>query len=437
MKYNFIIVFICLAYLSHGQSISSSVISPTGASFKQQNFGLHFSVGEPLNTIIESSNGMISQGVLQMPGQMSGSGNSQNQAAPQITCPTEKIINICAPIANPAQLSFASFEPFDDATAAANIAFEVNETVESITDFTVITQQYVFTDEDGNSTQCEVVYNIANEFRQQPEISQQAPICEGDLFSGVKFGGANYMVYADNGGLKGNLVGVCDQPGLLCPASALGINSSAPGSSKLWITEFITFPDGSVCESTAAALNLDVIAQPTARLSNATTTISVNETINLMEFVSENNSGYWTGDGVISVSTSSGERLWIFSPASVGTTKLYYTVSNQLCKQSYLLVVNTAALIGDKSATINNNNLRLDHIKIFPNPIVDYLTINLNKSSEAYQMQLFDINGALLRNEDLQHTINKIDLRDLNAGTYMVQLLKNGETEEFVKVVKQ
>jgi len=48
------------------QSISSSVMSASGASFESENFTLHFSIGEPLNTIIESGDIMISQGMLQI-----------------------------------------------------------------------------------------------------------------------------------------------------------------------------------------------------------------------------------------------------------------------------------------------------------------------------------------------------------------------------------
>jgi len=52
--------------LLHAQSISSSVMSASGTSFEAENFTLHFSIGEPLNTLIEEGDLMISQGVLQI-----------------------------------------------------------------------------------------------------------------------------------------------------------------------------------------------------------------------------------------------------------------------------------------------------------------------------------------------------------------------------------
>ncbi len=48
------------------QSISSSVMSASGTSFESEDFTLHFSIGEPLNTIIEEGDIMLSQGVIQI-----------------------------------------------------------------------------------------------------------------------------------------------------------------------------------------------------------------------------------------------------------------------------------------------------------------------------------------------------------------------------------
>lgn len=50
----------------NAQSISSSVMSASGTSFEAEDFTLHFSIGEPLNTVIEEGDLMISQGVLQI-----------------------------------------------------------------------------------------------------------------------------------------------------------------------------------------------------------------------------------------------------------------------------------------------------------------------------------------------------------------------------------
>lgn len=49
----------------HAQSIGAYVISPAGATFTDENIQLQFSLGEPMNTLIDSSGMVISQGLLQ------------------------------------------------------------------------------------------------------------------------------------------------------------------------------------------------------------------------------------------------------------------------------------------------------------------------------------------------------------------------------------
>lgn len=64
------IIFLGFALLfstvAFSQSISSSVMSASGTSFESEDFTLHFSIGEPLNTLIEDGEIMLSQGVIQI-----------------------------------------------------------------------------------------------------------------------------------------------------------------------------------------------------------------------------------------------------------------------------------------------------------------------------------------------------------------------------------
>lgn len=523
MKHKILILAFTL-FSSHflmAQSISSSVISPMGTSFKQDGFGLHFSIGEPLNTMIEGTESSISQGVLQMPA--SNNGNTQvSGVAPEITCPENTVMNICAPVGSPAALAFSDFNPVDDITAAANIDFEVLDVMNTQAAFTTITRQYIFTDEDGNSTSCEMVYHIANQFMEAPTIEEQLPICADDNFAGIKLGSANYRVYANENGSMGTLVNICDNPGLLCSAGDLGIDATAAGNKQLWVTEFINFPDGSVCESPASALNLEVLEKPSAQLSEANTTIQNGEILNLMDFVAVNPNGYWSGEGVFSIETADGSPLWIFSGNDTGATKLYYTVSNRLCTESYLLVVNieesntcasntgtffyadcggisyyfieledgrifdpyfavdpgyfpfegqqirfdyeiktdvtTPCDISESPITItcfetittpgvfanrpvpmhNNHGLVSSSVKLYPNPVVDYLNLNIaDVYAHDYRVQLFSMNGALVKEAIVNQPVQSVNLIGLNTGNYIMHLIKNDITVDFMKIVKQ
>jgi len=264
---------------------------------------------------------------------------SISSAGPVVTCPENHTMNICAPVGSPAPMKFEDFNPSDDNTPTAEIEFAMEERKEVLTDVTVLTQQYTFTDKDGNSTHCELIYNIANRFMQAPVIDDQNQICQADFFRGLKLGSANYIIYEDDNGKPGNNLGICDQPGLLCAAQNFGIDANQSGISKLWVTEFMSFPDASVCESSASLLNVEVIEKPSARLTTSTQKATAGSILNLMDFVEENTSGFWNGEGVYSTLNADGSTIWLFSATGEGVSKLYYTVSNFTCSQSYLLLI--------------------------------------------------------------------------------------------------
>lgn len=74
-----------------------------------------------------------------------------------------------------------------------------------------------------------------------------------------------------------------------------------------------------------------------------------------------------------------------------------------------------------------------ENIKVFPNPISDFVTINISKS-ETLELKIKDIYGRII---DI-HTITeskKIDLRNLNSGLYLFQF--NGIKNTIVKVLVQ
>lgn len=62
----FLVFTLLFSLAAFSQSISSSVMSASGTSFESEDFTLHFSIGEPLNTLIEDGEIMLSQGVIQI-----------------------------------------------------------------------------------------------------------------------------------------------------------------------------------------------------------------------------------------------------------------------------------------------------------------------------------------------------------------------------------
>jgi arylsulfatase A-like enzyme len=67
-----------------------------------------------------------------------------------------------------------------------------------------------------------------------------------------------------------------------------------------------------------------------------------------------------------------------------------------------------------------------DFVSIFPNPVVDYLTVNLYKSGDA-SMKLSTIHGQTIASFDLSESRTRISLTDLPAGVYAIRIEQGTE----------
>ena len=79
--------------------------------------------------------------------------------------------------------------------------------------------------------------------------------------------------------------------------------------------------------------------------------------------------------------------------------------------------------------TIEDNDLH-DNIRVFPNPTMDYLTI---LSPDNYSADLFNLVGQKL----LSTSENKIDVRTINAGSYLLKLTDGNSNIKTFKIIKK
>jgi len=54
-----------------------------------------------------------------------------------------------------------------------------------------------------------------------------------------------------------------------------------------------------------------------------------------------------------------------------------------------------------------------------------------------YRIQLFSMNGALVKEAIVDQPLHSVDVQELNTGNYIIHLIKNDTTVDFFKVVKQ
>ena len=85
--------------------------------------------------------------------------------------------------------------------------------------------------------------------------------------------------------------------------------------------------------------------------------------MNLMDMVEGNTDGVWKGSNIFSFKSITKHQFFYFFPRKTGLHKLYYTVENGACKNTYTMVIEVFS--PRKSA----DGLNVDDFTVFPNPI--------------------------------------------------------------------
>jgi len=259
-----------------------------------------------------------------------------------ITCPSETVMNICAPVSPPPPLGLSDFG-LSPCISGDDFEFVVEETTEMQGVAISYVQTYTITDPAGNVTNCELVFNTTSEFIAAPELAQPEAICVGDLLSGIKIGEGTYNFYSDDNGEPGDLLSTCDYDGTICSTEGLDINTNEPGFYTIWVTEFAGNTYGAACEGPAVPLTFEVMPLPEAELISGIAEVCRGESLMLSDYVnSSNQAGFWSGPGISSVMDGNGDIFYIFNGAGLASqspVKIYYTISNGMCEQSTLLTV--------------------------------------------------------------------------------------------------
>lgn len=89
----------------------------------------------------------------------------------------------------------------------------------------------------------------------------------------------------------------------------------------------------------------------------------------------------------------------------------------------------------DQFLTVNENPL-IDKVTLFPNPAVNILKIQLDRSVSAKEYQIFDINGKLLLTQQIHAETSSIDVSQFSNGLYFLKLTAN-DAEITLKFVKK
>jgi len=95
-------------------------------------------------------------------------------------------------------------------------------------------------------------------------------------------------------------------------------------------------------------------------------------------------------------------------------------------EQGKTILLNAIAYLMGKEIT-KVKNVNANNLNVFPNPVVNYITVNNIKGQVGYK--IYNMNGAVVLKGTTSSTIN---VASLNSGLYMV-VLDNGMCSKFIK----
>lgn len=76
-------------------------------------------------------------------------------------------------------------------------------------------------------------------------------------------------------------------------------------------------------------------------------------------------------------------------------------------------------------------------IEVFPNPVVDVLTVHSSEPSEAFQIKLIDLNGSTIALDPLVGSTMEYPMSQLPAGTYFIDILDaTNQTIKTFQIIK-
>lgn len=97
-------------------------------------------------------------------------------------------------------------------------------------------------------------------------------------------------------------------------------------------------------------------------------------------------------------------------------------------------------LLNEGTLSVDYEDEIIEHIKIYPNPVSDYLNINTsNKLSSKTSVSLYDLNGKLLMVKDINANMDtRLNMTKLSHGLYFLTIKTlDNRYNNTIKIIKQ
>lgn len=74
----------------------------------------------------------------------------------------------------------------------------------------------------------------------------------------------------------------------------------------------------------------------------------------------------------------------------------------------------------------------------YPNPVVNYFTIEASSyTNRSLNYQIMDLNGRLLKEDQIKKSGSKVDISRFSAAIYLVRISDNGQHIKTIKIIKR
>ncbi len=167
-------------------------------------------------------------------------------------------------------------------------------------------------------------------------------------------------------------------------------------------------------------------------LPGADITLNVNDTnINRnSNDTAMNNEYQWYKDNV-AISGANANSFTIINSQETDSGIYYCDITNALVPD---LTIRRADITLNIDPNLSVNEINNNDFKIYPNPVTNWITIQLQNPVDA-NIKIYDLNGRLILENSIQTEITSFAVDTLHAGTYLISVTSNNNliTKRFIK----
>jgi hypothetical protein len=139
--------------------------------------------------------------------------------------------------------------------------------------------------------------------------------------------------------------------------------------------------------------------------------------------------------GTVEIPNTGGWQTWETASADIesvtGTYDVYlvFVTSN-----TYACNINWLQLCSSTTTTTTVNQIELEEVSVYPNPMTDYLTIVNAIDSDV---EIYSIDGDLMSSRTIESNRQSIYIGQLDYGNYLVKVTTSNGSAKTFKVIKK